>query len=62
MCQVVERHPDTVRERLWRTGVEAHSMLYCGGEVGVQEIGHFDAVSRIMTMILSMILGGNYSI
>ena len=33
MCQVVERHPDTVSERLWRTGVEAHSMLYCGGEV-----------------------------
>ena len=31
--QVVERHPDTLRERLWRTGVEAHSMLYCGGEV-----------------------------
>ena len=33
MRQVVERHPDTVRERLWRTGVEEHSMLYCGGEV-----------------------------
>ena len=33
MCQVVERHPDTVRERLWRTGVEEHSILYCGGEV-----------------------------
>jgi len=31
--EVVERHPDTVRERLWRTGVEEHSMLYCGGEV-----------------------------
>jgi len=31
--EVVERHPDTVSERLWRTGVEAHSMLYCGGEV-----------------------------
>ena len=33
--QVVERHPDTLRERLWRTGVEAHSMLYCGGEVSM---------------------------
>jgi len=31
--EVVERHPDTVRERLWRTGIVEHSLLYCGGEV-----------------------------
>ena len=33
LTKVVERHPDTVRERLWRTGIEEHSLLYCGGEV-----------------------------
>ena len=35
LTKVVERHPDTVRERLWRTGIEEHSLLYCGGEVTV---------------------------
>ena len=35
LTKVVERHPDTLRERLWRTGIEEHSLLYCGGEVTV---------------------------
>jgi len=46
--EVVERHPDTLRERLWRTGVEAHSMLYCGGEVATiaSDVGRVYAAMR----------------
>ena len=62
--QVVERHPDTVRERLWRTGVVEHSMLYCGGEVEtwhhMLSRSHTD-VYNINMMSWNVIQGGNSS-